>query len=165
VEKIRYFFKSLKWLKVLFSPFKPFTLRWYVGKTQVGTPYFLPRKLVKSKTKPGYLEAVPLKIGFDYCGLGWKTKWDQYDIRHEWDPIYTFVFFGYQIAVRVHHEHNTNFWEAWICYEYMTDKKLSKRERIAFCRKKCPQTWSRLHKDGTSETTDYYNLILKSKYL
>lgn len=179
-------------MKILFSPFTPFKLKFYVGKTQIGTPYFFPRRWVKYTHEDavkaveehladskkavasyerlydmykGYTKPVPIKIGFDFCGLGWKTKWDEYDIRHEWNPVYTFVFFGYQIAITIYHKHNTHFWEAWVCYEYMTDKKLSKRERIAFCRKKCPQTWTRLHKDGTSETTDYYNIILKSKYL
>lgn len=165
MRKLHYFLDSFRWLKILFSPFKPFKLKLYVGKTQIGTPYFFPRRTVKSKTKPGYLEFKPLKIGFDYCPLGWKTKWTRYDIRHEWNPVYTFVFFGYQIALIVYHEHQSHFWESWICYEYATDKSLSKRERIAFCRKKCPQIWSRLHKDGTKTTTDYYNLILKPKYL
>lgn len=192
MKSIRYFFDSLRWVKALFSPFTPIKLKLYVGKTKIGTPYFFPRKWVKYTHEDAvkaveehladsrkavasyerlydmyrsYTKAVPIKMGFDYCELGWKTKWDQYDIRHEYNPIYTFVFFGYQIAIIIYHEHQSHFWEPWICYEYCSDKKLSKRERIAFCRKKCPQTWSRLHKDGTSETTDYWNLILKSKYL
>lgn len=198
--KIRYFFYSLRWVKALFSPFKPFKIKWYIGKTQIGVPYFLPRKWVKAtpelayeatkkhiereeslnklnpksarKIKPfgeiyqekiKYSHAVPLKIGFSYCGLGWKTKWDS--IRHEWNPVISFVFFGYQIAITIYAEHNTHYWEAWICYEYMTDKKLSKQERIAVCRKECPQTWIEFPKDGNKETVDYYDLILKRKYL
>lgn len=162
--KIKNFFESFRWLKILFSPFTPFKIGLYVGKTQIGTPYFLPRRWVKSKTKPGYQEPVPLKIGFDYCSLGWKTKWDRYDIRHEWNPVYTFVFFGYQIAITIYHKYGSHFWEPWICYEYMTDKKLSKKERIDFCRNKCPQTWTSFHRDGTKETIDYWDLILKNKY-
>ena len=63
------------------------------------------------------------------------------------------------------HEHQSHYWESWIAYEYMSDKTKSKQERIDFCRKRCPQTWTRLCKDGTKETTDYWNLILKPKYL
>jgi len=36
------------YIKALWSPFKPFKLKWYVGKTAVGTPYFFPRKWVKA---------------------------------------------------------------------------------------------------------------------
>lgn len=204
MKKLRYKLQRFRWIKVLFSPFKPFKIRWYVGKIRVGTPYFLPRKWVKATPKlatkaafndikratdwnnlnptstfqhkvKSFSEAydeqmenkhsVPLKVGFSMCDLGWKTKWDQYDIRHEWNPVISFVCFGYQIAMTVCHKHDSHFWESWICYEYYSDKKQSKHERIAFCRKKCPQTWSRLRKDRTKETTDYWDLILKSKYL
>ena len=112
-----------------------------------------------------YKFPVPLKFGFSMCGLGWKTKWDQYDIRHEWDPVISFVFFGYQIAMTVYHEHSSHYWESWVAYEYASDKIKSKQERIDFCRERCPQTWTRLHKDGTRTTTDYWDLILKPKYL
>ena len=204
MKRLKYTLERFRWVKALFSPFKPFKVKWYVGKTTVGTPYFLPRKLVKAtpklatkaaldeikwktewnnrnpnsgfqhKVKPfnelydemmEHKHFVPLKFGFSYCSLGWKTKWDRYDFRHEWNPVISFVFFGYQIAATFCHEHGSHYWESWLCYEYASDKKQSKQERIAFCRKKCPQTWSRLHKDGTKETTDYWDLILKPKYL
>ena len=117
---LKYTIQSLRWIKALFSPFKPFKVKLYVGKTQVGIPYFLPRKWVKgtpelitkavlqhiereerfNKANPKYAREiksfrelyeerknyrfpVPLKVGFSYCGLGWKTKWDEYDFRHE----------------------------------------------------------------------------------
>ncbi len=108
---------------------------------------------------------VPLKIGFSMCGLGWKTKWDQYDIRHEWNPVISFVFFGYQIAATFYHPHQSHYWESWVCYEYCSDKKQSKEDRIAFCRKKCPQTWTRFWQDNNPVTTDYWDLIVKPKDL
>ena len=67
--------KKLRYLKAYFSPFKPLKPRFYVGKTAIGTPYFYPRRTVKSKTKPGWSEFVPKKIGFDFVDLGWKTKY------------------------------------------------------------------------------------------
>jgi len=202
--KLKYKLQQFRWVKALFSPFTPFSVSWYAGKTELGVPYFLPRKWVKATPKLAteaaikeiadrkkwneahpdstfkhtirsftevynekmkYEFPIPLKIGFSYCSLGWKTKWDQYDIRHEWNPVISFVFFGYQIAATFHHKYNSHYWESWICYEYYSDKKKSKRERISFCREKCPQTWTRTSKDGTRETIDYWNLILKSKYL
>jgi hypothetical protein len=39
---------KLTFLKAFNSPFKRPKLKWYCGKTQIGTPYFLPRKWVKA---------------------------------------------------------------------------------------------------------------------
>ena len=203
MKKLKYILEDLRWLKVLNSPFKPFKIKLYAGKTQIGIPYFLPRKWVKAtpelrkkaaldkikseerynKSNPEYARKiksfeelynerknykfpVPLTVGFSYCGLGWKTKFGDY--RYEWGPILSFVFFGYQIALMIGFKDKDKvdaYWESWLYYEYNTDKTKSKRERIAQCRKKAPQTWSRFNKDGTKTTTDYYEHILKSKYL
>src|SRR5690349_21002029 len=84
-------------LKAFFSPFKRPKIRLYIGEIVIGTPYFLPRRWVKSKEKPGYWNAVPKKIGFDFVGLGWKTKYDSY--RFEWAPVWSFVFIKWQIAL------------------------------------------------------------------
>lgn len=150
------------YIKALWSPFKPFKLKWYVGKIAIGTPYFFPRKWVPNPEKPGYNKAVPKKIGFDFVGLGWKTKFDDY--RFEWSPILSFVFFGYQIAIIVVAPHADQYWESWLYYENNTDKTKSKRERIAQCRKEASQTWRSLGKDGKDVVIDYYDLILKDKY-
>jgi len=108
---------------------------------------------------------VPLKIGFSYCGLGWKTKWSEHDYRYEWNPVLSFVFFGYQIALTVTHEYNSHLWESWLYYEYATDKTKSKRERIEQCKKEFSQTYT-VHKPNEKEKTfDYYQYILKPKYL
>jgi hypothetical protein len=197
---LKYTLESLRWIKVLWSPFKPFNIRWYVGKTQVGTPYFLPRKWVKAtpelaykaasdeierdekwnklnpeharkvkligevfQEKLNYRFAVPLKVGFSYCSLGWKTKYD--DFRHEWNPVLSFVFFGYQIALTFYSPYGSHYWEPWLYYEYRTDKTKSKRERIEQCRKEAPETWTSSRHDEEPVTTDYYTKILKSKYL
>jgi hypothetical protein len=197
---LKYTLQSLRWVKALFSPFKPFKVSFYAGKTQVGMPYFLPRKWVKAtpelatKAAEEYIEkekrynelnpnyarkiksfeeiyqekmkysfAVPLKIGFSYCSLGWKTKYD--DFRHEWNPILSFVFFGYQVALTFYSPYHSHYWESWLYYEYRTDKTKSKRERIEQCRKEAPETWTS-HKHGEEPvTTDYYTKILKAKYL
>ena len=168
MRKLRYVLNDFRWIKAMFSPFKPLTIKWYVGKTRVGVPYFFPRKTVKSKTKPGYLEFKPLTVGFSYCSLGWKTKWTSSDFRYEWPPIFSFVFFGYQIAASIGPKDRSTvsqYWESWLYYEYETNKTKSKRERIEQCREKAPQTWRRLSKDGNDEVTDYYERILKPKYL
>ena len=201
MKKLKYILDDFKWLKVLNSPFKSFGVSWYVGKTQIGTPYFLPRKWVKATPKlateaalktieaekswnernPNYIRKiksfeeiyqekikyrfpVQLKVGFDYCGLGYKTKWTDTDFRYEWPPTFTFVFFGYQIAAVVGHKHASHYWECWLYYEYATDKTKSKSERIKQCRKEFKQTWT-VSSMGKEEVVDYYQHILKTKYL
>lgn len=202
MNKIKFFIERFRWLKVLNSPFKPFKVSMYAGKTQVGVPYFYPRKWVKGNNrmitlavtseiaaqkkwnelnptytrkiksfeelfneKKNYKFGVPLKVGFSYCSLGWKTKWSDTDYRHEWNPILSFVFFGYQIALTFSSPYGPHYWEPWLYYEYSTDKSKSKRERIEECRRNYPQTWWVSSKGGTKETIDYYDLILKRKYL
>ena len=115
--------------------------------------------------RKNYNFAVPLKVGFSYCGLGWKTKWTDTDFRHEYSPILSFVFFGYQIAIRFYHEHGSHFWESWLYYEYATDHKLSKKERVELCKKEFPNVWRIYHaNEKREEVINYYNLILKPKY-
>jgi hypothetical protein len=201
MSKLKYILQDLKWLKILNSPFKPFCVRFYAGKTQVGVPYFLPRKWVKAtpelakkaaletikfekqrnERNPNYARKiksyediyqekltyrfpVPLKVGFSYCGLGWKTKWTNTDFRYEWGPVLSFVFFGYQIALMVGQKYSSHYWEAWLYYEYATDKTRSKRERIEQCKKEFNQTW-KVYSNGEEEIINYYQLILKTKYL
>ena len=94
---IKHTLQSFRWLKALNSPFKPFKVSLYIGKTRVGVPYFYPRKWVKyteqdiqeaiAKHKSNrdkvivsdkqlydmyknYSKAVDLKIGFSYCKIG-----------------------------------------------------------------------------------------------
>ncbi len=198
MKKLKYIIQDFRWLKVLFSPFKPFRVKCYIGKTRIGVPYFYPRKWVKAtperakkaaldrileeekwnKRNPNsarkvksfddlykeymkYRFAVPLKVGFSYCGLGWKTKYDSY--RYETPPVFSFVFFGYQIALTVGHKHPDQYWESWLYYEYET--KGTREERVKQCRERAPQTWTTYKQGKEKETVDYYELILKKKYL
>ena len=189
---LKYTLERFRWIKALFSPFKPFKVGFYAGKIQVGVPYFYPRKWVKYTDEDAkiaaiktmgdtkfvkksmdewyneykkYNKAVPLKIGFSYCSLGWKTKWTDTDFRYEWNPVFSFVFFGYQIALTFYSPYRSHYWEAWLYYEYATDKTKSKRERIEQCRKECNQTWSVYTRGDKEGIIDYYEFILKPKYL
>jgi hypothetical protein len=193
-NRIKYIIKDLMFLRTYNSPFKPLKLRWYCGKISKGVPYFLPRKWVKFTYKDclknakehlekhpqsselipfdklidsykGYSKAIPLKIGFSSCSLGWKTKWSDTDFRHEYNPVYSFVFFGYQIAVTFYSPHDSHYFEPFLFYYFATDKTKTRYERIADCRKRFPQTWSTHYSNGVKETVDYYNLILRSKYV
>lgn len=185
---------DLRFIKALWSPFKPFKLNWYCGKIAMGTPYFYPRKWVKmskkmahedavreldewkvpSKYKPTYEAlyqrnlksrvAVPKKFGFNFWNLGWKTKWRSTDIRFEYAPGLSFVFFKWQIVVSVSACEQDHYWESWIYYEYYTDKTKSKRERIEECIKDFPQIWTS-YKNGQGERINYYELILRKKWI
>jgi hypothetical protein len=189
---LKYTIQSLRWIKALWSPFKPFKVKFYAGKLAIGTPYFFPRKWVKytsidaikaavehkaNKNKvqvsdkqlfemyKKYSKAVPLKVGFDWCSLGYKTKWSDTDFRFEWNPVFTFVFFGYQLALTVYSPYHDHYWTSWLYYEYATDKTKSKRERVEQCRKELNQTWTSHKHNEQPLTTDYYTKILKLKYL
>jgi hypothetical protein len=43
--------KDFRYLKTFFSPFKRPELKFYLGKTAIGTPYFYPRRWVKATPK------------------------------------------------------------------------------------------------------------------
>lgn len=152
------------WLKTYFSPFLPIKPKFYIGEIAVGTPYFFPRKWVNNKEKPGYMKCVPKKIGFDFVGLGWKTKWSADDFRHEYNPIWSFVFFKWQIAIIFSPENDMNYWECWLTYELTTDKSKSVKERLKEAKDNFPCKWIEYNGDDKS-TVCYWDLILKKKYL
>lgn len=163
--KIKYFFKKFEFLKIYNSPFKTIIPKFYLGKIAIGTPYFFPRRWVNNKENPGYLKNVPKKIGFDFVGLGWKTKWEYNDYRFEWNPIWSFVFFKWQIAlIFAPKEDENHYWECWLAYLKDTDKTKSTKERIEQAKKDFPCIWSS-YKDGVKTTICYWDKVLKKKWL
>lgn len=198
--------RTFNFLKILNSPFKRPRVNLYVGKIAHGTPYFLPRRLVKPSAKQAeelaaeviadaerfnelnakndyrrkvpelsvaYADIkrgqifVPKRIGFDFVGLGYKTKWSNTDYRFEWCPIWSFVFWKWQIALTFagpkvdSGSATSHYWESWLYYQYHT--KGSTQERVAQCKKDFSQTctiWSQ----ATKTTVNYYDIILKNKY-
>ena len=155
--------KKFEFLKVFFSPFKPIRPKLYIGRTAVGVPVFLPRRW--KKVKGGYT-ACPKEIGFDFKGLYYKTKWDETDFRIEFNPVWSFVFFGYQIAIIWVAPCNEHFWESWLTYYLSTDKERTVKERIKQAREINPNIWTTIksHEDKTEEI-NYWDKILKNKYL
>jgi hypothetical protein len=186
---MKYWFKyTFDWMRVYNSPFKPIIPKLYIGKVAIGTPYFFPRvwkkytkqeaidKAVKELKEKPYAEkvgfeklfydysrrskSVPKKIGFDFVGLGWKTKYDSY--RHEWNPMWSFVFFKWQIALMFTPKHDMHYWECWL--NYTKETKGTTKERLEQARKEFPCVWSST-KDGVKTKTNYWDLILKDKWL
>ena len=151
---------KFSYLKAFCSPFKRPKLKWYFGKIAIGTPYFFPRRTIKDPDKPGYLKFVPKKIGFDFVGLGWKTKWTSTDYRFEWAPVWSFVFFGKQIAVSFIAPEQDHYWEAWLYYMHNTTG--TRKQRIAKCRLEFPLKYIR-YSNNEERSIDYYDLILKTK--
>ena len=154
---------NFEWMKVYFSPFKFFLPKFYLGKTKIGVPYFLPRNMKLNK-ETRYYEFSEKKIGFSFCGMGFKTKWSSTDFRHEYNPIWSFVFFGYQIALIFRPEHDIHYFECWLAYEYDTDKSKSRKERLKEAIEKHPCTWTS-HYNGEKTTTDYWKVCVKNKYI
>jgi len=117
------------------------------------------------KEKMGYDYAVDKKVGFDFVGLGWKTKWEWNDYRFEWNPVWSFVFFKWQIAlIFAPKEDENHYWECWLAYSRDTDKTKSTKERIEQAKKDFPCIWSS-YKDGVKTTICYWDKVLKKKWL
>jgi len=106
----------------------------------------------------------PKKIGFDLRDVMWKTKWSEKDIRFEFSPVFSFVFFGLQFAIVFTAPEPDHYWPSFIYYHLYTDKSKSAQERIEQCKKEFPNTWTR-HYKGATETIDYYQFILRKKFL
>ena len=178
------------WMMVYFSPFKPIIPKLYIGKVAIGTPYFLPRKFRRytaqeaidaavrelnekpQSKKIGFeklyydysrrSKSVPKKIGFDFVGHGWKTKWKPTDYRHEWNPVWSFVFFRWQIALIFRPVETDHYWECWLYYSRHTKGKT--KDRIEQARKEFPCVWTTNYSGEEKKTTCYWDIILKDKY-
>jgi hypothetical protein len=120
------------------------------------------RELYDEKMK--YTYAVPLKVGFSSCGLGWKTKWTSTDYIFEHQPIWSLVFFGYQIALIFNVIEPYHYWTCFLYYTRNTDKNKTVEERIKQAREGFPCTW-RNYSDGETTLICYWDLILKNRYL
>jgi hypothetical protein len=105
----------------------------------------------------------PKKIGFDFVSLGYKTKWSNTDFRYEWNPVWSLVCFGYQLAVTFAPEEHSHFWECWLFYEKVTDKTKSKKERIEYSKKEFPCIWT-TYRNRVESKVCYWDLILKNKW-
>lgn len=186
--------RDFEWMLAFTGPFKAPRLKWYVGKIALGTPYFYPRrwrnvtekeareyadekfqKLINAGKDPKQeiwdrfyksslrsQRPVPKKIGFDFVRMGWKTKWDQY--RFETGPIWSFVFFKWQIALTFPVDHMDHYWECWLYYTYDTDNTRSIKERIQEAREIYPCVW-KTSKNGETKRICYWDRILKKKYV
>jgi len=191
--------RNTPYWKAMFSPFRRLTLKVYAGKLAIGMPYFFPRKLVPvSETEAWELadkdadrlaaagvkydyanllqnarrkrKFVPRRFGFDYIGLGYKTKWSNTDYRFEWSPRLSFVCFGYQIVFTVVPKLPKDisidyYWESWLYYNYNTDATKTPKERIAEVREERPGMITSYRKDEGKTTYCVWDSILKSRYL
>lgn len=192
LNNIKYHINKWFFLRAFNSPFKRPKVKFYFGEIKISTPYFLPRKWVKftkqdciDKAKEDYAKGrdhiefdklvesyknyskpVPMKFGFNFCGLGYKYKWEE--IRYEWSPILSFVCFGKQFCLLFlapDKKCDSQYWESWLYYYLHTNKKETVENRLKQCFNEAPCTWSRTGDDGEKVVTNYYEHILKDKYL
>ena len=154
---------KFEWLKVYFSPFKFFLPKLFFGKTKIGVPYFLPRNMKLNK-ETRYYEFSEKKVGFSFCGLGWKTKWTNTDFRFEYNPVWSFVFFGYQIALVFNAPEPYHYWTCWLYYNRNTDKNKTTKERLVQAKEGFPCKW-RNYSNGEAKLICYWDIIIKKRYL
>ncbi len=112
-----------------------------------------------------YRYPVPKKIGFDFVGLGWKTKWHETNYRYEWNPRWSFVLWKWQVALifkAPDDVYDYYYWESWLYYHYSTDKNKSQRERIEQVKE---EFLNYDQSDIRDEIANNLTKILKPKYL
>lgn len=197
LSNIKYWFSKFDFLRAYNSPFVRPKISLYFGDVSRGVPYFLPRRWVLMDRETAYLRAfnevfesprhvnygkdvfevfdkylktrvaVPKRFGFDFVGLGYKTKWSDTDYRHEYSPVWSFVFFGKQLCLYFITPNDDSYWECWLYYTRNTSKKDSVRNRIAQARANFHQTYT-VHRSGEpdkSDKVDYWDHVLKPKYV
>jgi hypothetical protein len=140
--------------------------RWNKANEKYGNTYkVIPTIEELCEKKKNYKFPVPKKIGFDFVGLGYKTKWSDTDYRFEWGPLISFVFFKWQIAVMLKVPHPEHYWVCWLTYENDTDRDLLSTEaRIKLAKEINPEVWTSSKGDGKKETICYWDKVLKDKW-
>lgn len=169
-NRIKYnnFIQFFNFIQILNSPFVGLKLKFYFGDIKIGTPFFLPRKWIKSKTKHGYLTAIPVKYFYiQFVSLGYKTKWSNDDFRFEWNPMISIVLFGKQFVIWIQPNINSDYcddfyWESWLYYKNFTKGSMKERldQLITFER----GIFTIYHKES-EESLDFYNFVLKKKWI
>lgn len=136
--------------------------RWNAANEKYNnTPKTIPTIEELCEQKKNYNFAVPKKIGFDFVPMRWKTKWEADDYRFETGPIWSFVFFKWQIALMFPVDEMSHYWECWLYYTYSTDKTKSVDERLTQAREEFPCVWTTSRGEGKKETVCYWDVILK----
>lgn len=153
-------------LNLLNSPLKLPKLKFYFGKISVGTPYFYPRRWIK--TKNGHTPKTCKYFKIDIVNLGYKTKWSSSDYRFEWGPLLSIVILNKQFCVFLYSPTPDNlistYWETYLLYKNHTNKNNNIKQRTRELVENYPckiTSW----KDGNKETIYPYKHILKEKYL
>lgn len=141
--------------KLINSPFKFPKIKFYLGKVRMGVPYYTPRRW----TKEGY---EPKQIGYDIVRLGYKYKFDS--IRFEWNPMFSFVFFGIQFCITLAPDNPDSYWESWLYYHKHTNKNDSTLKRLKQCIEEAPQRYV-VWNNGNKSSVDYYQLNLRNKWV
>ena len=116
------------------------------------------------KEKMRYSYAVSKKVGFDFVGLRWKTKWTDTDYIFEYQPVWSLVFFGYQIALVFNAPEPYHYWTCWLYYNRNTDKNKTTKERLVQAKEGFPCKW-RNYSNGEDKLVCYWDIIIKKRYL
>ena len=86
--------QKLSFLKAFNSPFKRPKLKWYCGKTAIGTPYFFPRKWVKGTPKlihEAVLKHIQKEENYNKLNPKYARKIKSYDELYEEKKNYLYA--------------------------------------------------------------------------
>lgn len=145
-------------LNILKSPFKFPKIKIYLGKVK-SSPYVrksLNFKIGKNK----------INIKISYYGVGWKVKYNEY-VSYESSPYFSIIWGNKQfcISVKAPVDHDDVYWESYLYYEYLTDKKESKLCRLMETRDKQGMAFTNYSPPlYEPKKIDYYYEITKRKY-
>ena len=141
-------------------------IRWNEANEKYGnTPKVIPTIEELCEKKKYHKFPVPKKIGFDFVGLGYKTKWTSTDYRFEWGPLWSFVFFKWQIVLFFKVPDPDHYWVCWLTYLNDTSPLIDTEIRIRLAKEINPEIWISHYGDGKKETICYWDKVLKQKYV
>lgn len=139
--------KSFLGLSVFKRPF----IFWYFGEIAIGAPIFFPRKWKKDGTAKYFKW-----LGINLVKLGWKSKWNEFDIRFEWNPALHIIILKRQIVIGLRQE--SDYWEALVLYTLL---KGNLQERVNKVLEKKSFKWTL----SNGSIIDTKKCIFKKSYL
>ena len=192
-SKLRGLRQNFFFLKAFVGPFKLPKVKFYFGKIEVGTPYFLPRKWVKFSHKDCVAKAEKYKEKCRAHSVIMRVDWSkpEYYKNHMkpvpvkwlwldvlglgWKTKWSSIDYRFETAPLI----SLVIFGKQLCiyvkapdelhyweaflFYYLSAKGKNRKEKLEYCITQFPNTWI-CYKNGEEVKTNYYFSILKKKY-
>lgn len=140
------------------------------------SPFIFPRikiRLGSIQSSPWVRKSLKFKIGkkdidikISYYGAGWKVKYNEY-VSFESSPYFSIIIGDKQLFISLKSpvENECVYWESYLYYQYLTDRKWSKLDRLIETRNKQGMAFTNYSPPSYEpKHIDYYYEITKRKY-